>query len=603
MMATEASTLSTETKFEINARSCTLLGPEGLLDSKQYQIPVYQRPYSWDSEQVNRLFKGIIQAYRNEQEPYFLGTVQLMPKEAFQEIVDGQQRLTTLLLLFKLAHLKEPALKHLAPLNWLRTVVNKEKQQQMLDEVLSAVSLENIERLNLNLNKYAANLLAINEFFEEAGGPDAPFLIDSSLIDYISTQLYFVIIETKAGLAKTLDIFNTINTAGMDLNGGDVFKVQLFDYLTKQKGQPDEAFEEKVFDEIDSLYSEIDTNNKTAGRKVCDIQSILGIYKHMLIEGAQASRELHDLGTATFFERLFATLLWNEKQKHFDEDKFGKALKHELAPLETLRKLIEARFLWDDKNFNPNRDRIWTNLVWRSRYGRHWILDFIYLFKFNGKKASCFKEFRELRAKFYFIQSVRFQKAVNESHTFTYDLTRKILSEGSREEDIIIILKEKISQIGERDVNFKKNHLMQDIFHISRKRDLICWLLSILEEKDLSDEQLYERFFKKGVYYDVEHIHPRKPETQTPEEKEEWTPVLNTVGNLILLERKINRSVSNRKFDDKASKDKRLGYKDSQLKQVKTFLLENPVGCWTVQKCQARTEREADKVMEFLFSK
>jgi uncharacterized protein with ParB-like and HNH nuclease domain len=47
------------------------------------------------------VFRDVIQANLNEKEPYFMGTIQLMPTGNILEIVDGQQRLTTLLLFFK----------------------------------------------------------------------------------------------------------------------------------------------------------------------------------------------------------------------------------------------------------------------------------------------------------------------------------------------------------------------------------------------------------------------------------------------------------------------------------------------------------------------
>lgn len=52
-----------------------------------------------------------------------------------------------------------------------------------------------------------------------------------SFVEYILNDILFVVIETVAGLSKTIQIFNTINTAGLDLNGDDLFKVRLYEYL------------------------------------------------------------------------------------------------------------------------------------------------------------------------------------------------------------------------------------------------------------------------------------------------------------------------------------------------------------------------------------
>lgn len=66
-----------------------------------YQIPRYQRPYSWNDEQLNKLWDDLREAQQFDPN-YFLGSViSAKPEEAsnYLDIVDGQQRLTTLLIL------------------------------------------------------------------------------------------------------------------------------------------------------------------------------------------------------------------------------------------------------------------------------------------------------------------------------------------------------------------------------------------------------------------------------------------------------------------------------------------------------------------------
>ena len=70
-------------------------------DDYIFEIPVYQRPYAWDTEQVNDLLDDLLYAMRREgDEPYFLGSVVLIKgDDADSQVVDGQQRLTTLTML------------------------------------------------------------------------------------------------------------------------------------------------------------------------------------------------------------------------------------------------------------------------------------------------------------------------------------------------------------------------------------------------------------------------------------------------------------------------------------------------------------------------
>jgi len=69
----------------------------------QFEIPSYQRSYIWEGEQAGELFDDVLAAMRRANgrenaEPYFLGSLVLIkaPGSSQAQVVDGQQRLTTL---------------------------------------------------------------------------------------------------------------------------------------------------------------------------------------------------------------------------------------------------------------------------------------------------------------------------------------------------------------------------------------------------------------------------------------------------------------------------------------------------------------------------
>ena len=66
---------------------------------KNIKIPDYQRPYSWSVESVNTLFEDTYNAAQKQITEYRLGTLILHKKEDIYNIVDGQQRLTTIAIL------------------------------------------------------------------------------------------------------------------------------------------------------------------------------------------------------------------------------------------------------------------------------------------------------------------------------------------------------------------------------------------------------------------------------------------------------------------------------------------------------------------------
>lgn len=76
-----------------------------LIQDKYYYVPLYQRPYDWDIDKVSQLWDDV----DKNDSGYFLGTVLFKPDQLSDphpthfEIVDGQQRLATLLLLLRAA--------------------------------------------------------------------------------------------------------------------------------------------------------------------------------------------------------------------------------------------------------------------------------------------------------------------------------------------------------------------------------------------------------------------------------------------------------------------------------------------------------------------
>lgn len=69
-----------------------------LTEQIRYEIPAYQRPYSWEKGNVEQLLDDIWEAYQANDEEYFIGSLITIEREKgrLYDVVDGQQRLTTL---------------------------------------------------------------------------------------------------------------------------------------------------------------------------------------------------------------------------------------------------------------------------------------------------------------------------------------------------------------------------------------------------------------------------------------------------------------------------------------------------------------------------
>ena len=71
------------------------LGAEGI-----FVIPEYQRQYSWANEELDDLWNDFLDAYRaKNRHDYFLGSVVIVANGRKLSVVDGQQRITTLMIM------------------------------------------------------------------------------------------------------------------------------------------------------------------------------------------------------------------------------------------------------------------------------------------------------------------------------------------------------------------------------------------------------------------------------------------------------------------------------------------------------------------------
>src|SRR5262245_53016451 len=77
--------------------------------SKQYVVPLFQRPYSWDTKEWATLWNDLMELYEEERSrSHFFGSIVTMPAQSVPEgvtkylLIDGQQRMTTIFILLAL---------------------------------------------------------------------------------------------------------------------------------------------------------------------------------------------------------------------------------------------------------------------------------------------------------------------------------------------------------------------------------------------------------------------------------------------------------------------------------------------------------------------
>ena len=100
--------------------------------NKKLKIPDYQRPYTWSNKSAIALFNDIFREYKNNKNDYRIGSSILHQESENYNIVDGQQRLTTLTILLNLLGQKE--------------------KLPLLDQIFNPLSFNSITMKKKNLN-------------------------------------------------------------------------------------------------------------------------------------------------------------------------------------------------------------------------------------------------------------------------------------------------------------------------------------------------------------------------------------------------------------------------------------------------------------------
>uniref|UniRef100_UPI004047D86D DUF262 domain-containing protein n=2 Tax=Yoonia sp. TaxID=2212373 RepID=UPI004047D86D len=231
-----------------------------LTEQIRYEIPAYQRPYSWEKGNVEQLLDDVWEAYEANDEEYFIGSLITIEREKGRhyEVVDGQQRLTTLNLIFSRLRdaVDEPAKSELGrrvlPRNALtgeeetpRLTLRQRDQGFFRKYVLSgeiipdAVQKDIVKEQDAPKQRIVENLEAIDAF---TARQDQKTL--KLFANYLLSRVYVVFVTT-ASWQSAYRLFNVLNARGMALSNADLIKNMLFARLggdAARSGELDEAW-------------------------------------------------------------------------------------------------------------------------------------------------------------------------------------------------------------------------------------------------------------------------------------------------------------------------------------------------------------------------
>lgn len=229
-----------------------------------YVIPSYQRPYAWTVDQASELFDDLYDFFLQEPEDtYFLGSIVLIKEEGKpdSEVIDGQQRLTTLTILLSTLsyeasepykdslkkYICEPGdeIEQLTPRPRIslrpldQPFFAKYVQSMRLDDLLNldAAQLSNESQRNIQAN---ANLLL--KRIQGATFKDSEFI--KKFASFLVLRCFLVVVSTPSQ-QSAFRVFSVLNSRGLDLLPTDIIKSDVIGRITpKRRDEFTEKWEE-----------------------------------------------------------------------------------------------------------------------------------------------------------------------------------------------------------------------------------------------------------------------------------------------------------------------------------------------------------------------
>ncbi|GAA7144073.1 hypothetical protein HpBGD45_05320 [Helicobacter pylori] len=504
-----------------------------LKDKLYYQIPIYQRPYQWTEENCEKLLDDLFFNYEDDRESdYFCGSLVLIAisedsKVKTYDVVDGQQRLSTFILLAKVlatlySERLDPEYQEFLQASWSDRHENKKKKkkkrldfelvvssakkdfQDALDffDDLDASKGKNSYDLDASKgkNSYLKNAIYLKNYLEKKEIEDI-----NDFIEWLYSNVVFITI-TCPDADKALRIFNVLNARGLALNATDIFKGELLKELTEEKEQ-----------------EELATRWEDLRQKCLDNGFTMEIFfsQYLVYLEPKTSREKMEKRLVTWFKNLNKTPL-----EYLDgvEDFYN-------AYVEVLEMPDRYAHLLSYKEDN----------YWRA------ILCASLLHCYSQSEIETLKE---LLVKFYYQHWVARTKQSQIEQTCCNIINA--LKEKKIMEHILSIARANLDFYNVMQ-HFKENLGDSHVYKKQPTKNPYLKPILILVEYFMSDDPRPKRIEKNDFH--VEHILPQKPDPSSQwvkdfseEERELYT---HSLANLTLLGGTKNAQASNLDFKDK----------------------------------------------------
>ena len=227
-------------------------------DDYRFEIPDFQRPFAWTTEQTSELLDDLLYAMGqaenvSDASPYFLGSIVIIKEDGQPQsyVVDGQQRITTLTILFSVLrelaaesnksaidrYVYAPGAIFAGIPGHFRLTVRDLDRDFFQDNIQQMGSLSNfVESSHAKLSDSQTRMVentsylwkSITEFDEKRR---------NALMQFLVQRCYLVVVSTS-DRNSAYRIFSVLNDRGLDLSPTDILKADIIGALEKTEQTP-----------------------------------------------------------------------------------------------------------------------------------------------------------------------------------------------------------------------------------------------------------------------------------------------------------------------------------------------------------------------------
>ncbi|NHB49243.1 DUF262 domain-containing protein [Helicobacter pylori] len=581
-----------------------LLTLDGVIEKGVFEIPSYQRGYAWQVRQLKDFWNDLEYVSKLGDKFHYMHSLTLRELEnefensAF-EIIDGQQRLATSLILLgllaKITKHKDPKYDSMN----LEPILSY--KYYGLSEAFRAITEEEKDLERFQTSFYAKNLIDAYAFFKEKIS-DTPVGTLEKMFDALTKKMLFSVVELNDNRIDPFSSFETINNRGKDLSTLELFKNRLHFVAHKIcNGQKLETLQQEINKTYTIVYDDLrqskdDDLERFLKHFVAYYYGEKGDFKKRLLEMEFNAHKRYTYNTPfsdeydkideLLFYLSYSSKVWNFLDT-LDEKSItlifndNKKLEIEITPkTHTLLDKMRRLNALSDHAFLP----LLLSLFTIQLEGKHankqpyttkeleGLLEYLERFGFlvygvAGKKNTAKNEWIE--SAFIAFQAYRYG-----------------------EENIAI---ENLPTL--EKYFFKREHsgleLLEESIH--SKKNTEKWyqwgkaLNYLLYEYELYHNPETTLKFD-GSIESIEHILPQNPDQGYSAKEKSWAKnphIVHALGNLLLIPKNANSSLSNKPFEEKRKAYLKGSYSEKEVAKNASF------GITEIQK-------RSEKLLDFL---